>query len=722
MSSPNRHGRSHHNDPNPLTRLLRDSEGTPDHGTFTSQDFRDSRPGSPRVIPVTTGSEPPDLRSGLSGRGTFLKRATATAELAENAGVKRPWLMYMSYYIPCIGWVGRYKWSFLLGDVVAGVTMASFYIPMALSLSANLAHLPPIHGLYGFAIQPLVYSLLGSCPTMAVGPEAAGSLLLGSAIRLTNEHHGSPFDDHDGDDLQNARLAGLITAMTGLIAFVAGFVRLGFLDSVLSRPLLRGFISAVGFVIFVDQLIPEAGLINLAKEHGVTHASTFAKAVWLIKNFKNAHGLTFAVAAVSFSIIIIGRHMKKKLEKRAPYIVFLPDRFLVVVLSAVLTYVLRWNQQGLEILGNVETSSGGVFRFHFPFQLQHLTKLRETLSTAFLISVLGFFESVVAAKSLGTTLDINISSNRELIALGTANMLGGCFQALPAFGGYGRSKVNKATGGRTPVSSMVLSTLTILCVYFILPYFYYLPRCVLCAMISVVAVTLLEEAPEDISFFYRIRAYADLATMLLVFLTTIIWSLETGIAIGVGISLIQVIRNSTHARIEILGRVPGTDTFKSAEEVPASELEEVEGCLIVKMTEALTFANTGELKNRLRRLERYGDARAHPSLPRLRGRGRGRGTTGEGGGTNNVIFDVKGVKRMDGSGTQVLREIVDGYVKRGVAVWFSRAPSVNSRLWMGFVKSGIMERVGGKGHFVGSIDEALRLTEGSRGGSRSGEV
>jgi len=236
-------------------------------------------------------------------------------------------------------------------------------------------------------------------------------------------------------------------------------------------------------------------------------------------------------------------------------------------------------------------------------------------------------------------------------------------------------------------------------------------------MISVVAVTLLEEAPEDISFFYRIHAYGDLATMLLVFLTTIIWSLETGIAIGVGISLIHVIRNSTHARIEILGRVPGTDTFKSAEEVPTSELEEVEGCLIVKMTEALTFANTGELKNRLRRLERYGDARAHPSLPRLRGR-----SATEGGGTNNVIFDVKGVKRMDGSGTQVLREIVDGYVKRGVAVWFSRAPQVDSRLWMGFVESGIMERVGGREHFVESIDEALRLTEGSRVGSRGGEV
>lgn len=446
-----------------------------------------------------------------------------------------------------------------------------------------------------------------------------------------------------------------------------------------------------------------------AKEAGVLHASTLQKALWLFQNFRNSHVLTLSVAAVSFGIIMIGRFIKKRLEKRAPYIAFLPDRFMVVVLSAILTYNLAWDQKGLQVLGNVEAPSGSLFRFNFPFRLAHLTNLKETMSTAFLISVLGFFESVVAAKSLGTTLDANISSNRELIALGTANIIGGCFQALPAFGGYGRSKVNKATGGRTPISSMVLSVCTIICTTTLLPYFYYLPRAVLSAMISVVAVSLLEEAPEDIAFFFRISAYGDLATMLLVFVTTVIWSLETGIATGVGISLIQVIRNSTRTRIQILGRVPGTQNmFKAAEEVPAEELEDVEGCLIVKMTEGLTFANTGELKNRLRRLERYGDARAHPSLPRLRARAQGGGREGN---TRTVIFDVKGVRRMDGSGTQVLREIVGGYVQKGVAVWFSRCPREGG-VWEMFVESGIVAVVGGRSHFVGSVEEALRLSSG----------
>lgn len=164
--------------------------------------------------------------------------------------------------------------------------------------------------------------------------------------------------------------------------------------------------------------------------------------------------------------------LKQKFEKRAPWVVFLPDRFLVVVLSAVFTSMFAWDEQGLSILGKIDSGS---FHFHFPFQASHVPHIKETISSSFLIAVLGFFESVVAAKSIGSKLEANISANRELVALGVANIMGGCFQALPAFGGYGRSKVNRATGGQTPVSSVVLSFCTIICIFFLLPYFYYLP-------------------------------------------------------------------------------------------------------------------------------------------------------------------------------------------------------------------------------------------------------
>src|SRR5436305_12889553 len=147
-------------------------------------------------------------------------------------------------------------------------------------------------------------------------------------------------------------------------------------------------------------------------------------------------------------------------------------------------------------------------------------------------------------------------------------------------------------------------------------------------MISVVAWSLIEEAPHDIRFFIRIRGYKELLLMLIIVLATIFYSLSLGIAIGVGLSVISVIKHSTRPRIQILGRVPGTDKFENAE-LRADKLEYIEGCLIVKIPEPLTFANTGDLKNRLRRLELYGITGAHPALPRVRAEEHNR----------NVIFD-----------------------------------------------------------------------------------
>lgn len=184
--------------------------------------------------------------------------------------------------------------------------MASFYIPMSLSYAANLGHIPPINGLYSFVVNPLIYAFLGSCPQMVVGPEAAGSLLVGSVVRDSVDS-GKTGDD---DDYRNAQIAGLVTGMAGAVIFIAGLTRLGFLDSVLSRPFLRGFISAIGFVIVVDQLIPEMGLAEVA-DHvgGVSHGSSIDKLGFLFTHVKSAHGLTCAVAGVSFLIIMIFRYV-----------------------------------------------------------------------------------------------------------------------------------------------------------------------------------------------------------------------------------------------------------------------------------------------------------------------------------------------------------------------------------------------------------------------------
>ncbi|KIX04149.1 uncharacterized protein Z518_07703 [Rhinocladiella mackenziei CBS 650.93] len=656
---------------------------------------------------IGEGGSPRDPARGILG--DFVtdslvgsKSLSTTRWLAKKHGIKSPRFMYFSYYFPFVKWVRQYKWKWIRGDLIAALTMASFYIPMSLSYASNLSHIPPINGLYSFVFNPLIYAFLGTCPQMVVGPEAAGSLLVGQVVKTCIAQGNS----EDDDAILNAQIAGVVTAMAGAVIFVAGLCRLGFLDGVLSRPFLRGFISAIGFVILVDQLIPELGLAEVARDDGeVSHGSSAQKLVFLARNVGKSHGLTVAVSFTSFAIIMIFRTLKRALQPRYPWVAYFPDRFTVVALSAVFAWAFAWDQKGLDILGDVKSSGGTAIPFHWPFQFRHMKHIDTALSTSFLIALLGFFESSVAAKSLGEgshgLQGMTLSANRELIALGTANIVGGCFMALPAFGGYGRSKVNASTGGTTPMSSILLSAITMICVLFVLPYFYYLPKGVLSAMISVVAYSLIEECPHDIKFFLKIRGWTELSLMTIIFVATVFYSLSVGIALGIGLSLLKLIRHATKPRIQILGKVPGTtDRFENAEFVPEN-IEYIEGCLIVKIPEPLTFANTGELKTRLRRLEQYGTNAAHPSLPRVRHEDNNR----------NIIFDVHGVTSIDGSGAQVFTEIVEEYVSRGIRVIFCRLPHRRSKVFQSFERSGIVDLCGGLRHFVGSVEEALQLSE-----------
>lgn len=189
--------------------------------------------------------------------------------------------------------------------------------------------------------------------------------------------------------------------------------------------------------------------------------------------------------------------------------------------------------------------------------------------------------------------------------------------------------------------------------------------------------------------------------MVTIFASTIFYSLALGIALGFGLSLLSIIRHATKPRIQILGKVPNMENqFENAEDHP-QDVEFIEGCLIVKIPEPLTFANTGDLKTRLKRLEKYSMTTTQPLLQRGRRESY----------SKNIIFDIHGVTALDGSGAQVLTEIVDSYVARGVRVFFCRVPKDSSPVFRMFETSGIVQKCGGRKHFVTSVEKALRMTE-----------
>lgn len=670
----------------------------PDENTalLTSTSTTTSGPGAPSRPPYirTISNRPPSIASTPSFRPS-----SPAIPVPERGKLKPKALSYMSYYLPALDWIPQYKLSALPGDVAAGITLASFQIPIVMSYATSLAHVSTVCGLYGLVVPTFVYAIMGTVPNMVVGPEAAISLVVGQAT--------APYLHND--KLTPDVLSGVMAGTGGAVLLLGGLLRFGFLDSVLSRALLRGFISGVGVVMVIEQLPSELGILEKMHEAIGTHPSVVGKFLFVLNNWHQAHRLTALVGFTSIIVIIVGRLIKGKFMHKYPKIIFLPEILLTVVIATILTNIFDLDESGLIVVGKIKP---GKVSISFPVTSTTYEVFKDTFGTSFFCAILGFFESTIASKSLAAMADLSVSTNRELVALGACNIFGSLVCALPSFGGYGRSKINALSGATTQMSGFVLCGVTIFSITFLMPYFYYLPECVLSAVISVVGLSLLEEAPKDIKFYWQIGGYEDLFTLFLTLTCTIFFSVESGIAVGVGFSIVRVIHHATRPRIQILGRVPGTNIFENADKL---QLEEIEGCLIVKIPEPLTFANTGDLRNRLRRFEVYGTMNVHPSYPRIRQEEM----------TQYLIVDMHGMTECDSAAAQILLEIVESYVKkRCVPVLFTRL-SKSNKLRKMFKLAGITDLLtkpgDGKVSFP-SVDEALVYVDHNSDSSSAREV
>lgn len=600
------------------------------------------------------------------------------------------WSQRVPYYLPCYSWLPSYNCNKFFGDLVAGLSLASFQIPLALSYATAIAHVPALCGLYSLAIPPIIYAVFGSVPQMIVGPEGAISLVVGQAVEplMSHDKHVDPVD-----------LVSVLSCIGGFYLLGAGLCRFGFLDNVLSRALLRGFISAVGIVMIINSLYDELGL-NLIKDIPAHFHSPVKKFIFIFETINRSHRPTAIISLVSFVLIQVTQHIKGKLIKKGyNRWVFLPEILIVVVSSTILSAVYDWKSLGVAVVGKIKTKG---FSYKFPISKETMPLYHSLMSSGFLAATLGFFESTTASKSLGSAYDLPISSNRELVALGSINLCGGIIGALPAFGGYGRSRINAISGAQTTMSGLIMGSVTLITIFFLLDYIYYLPQCVLSVITTIVGLKLLDETPADLRFHIRAKGYSELITFCITITATLLYSVEAGIALGVGYSVIRVIKNSTKSGIQILGRLPNTNTFLNADEpLPEDQgefLEEIEGCMIVKIAEPLTFSNASDLKLRLMRLERYGSAKTHPAAPRTR----------EDSMNKHILFDLNGMTYFDSSAAQIFYEILEAYKKKSIHVYLIRVPTKHG-IRKRIKNSGITDLTDGK--FYNSIDEVMMLLD-----------
>ncbi|KAF5384491.1 hypothetical protein D9757_006434 [Collybiopsis confluens] len=589
----------------------------------------------------------------------------------------------MTYYIPSLRWIPNYSKSSIGGDMLAGLTLASMLIPQSVSYASSLAKLSPVTGLFSASIPAIIYAFLGTSRHLNVAPEAALSLLLGQAVDdikhdvLSNDPTDGPHSD-TGEALGLA-VATIITLQVGLISFLFGFFRLGFLDVILSRALLRGFIAATAVIILIEQLIPMLGLVSI--ERVVHPATTIQKLLFLIEYLPEANFHTTVISFVALGALVILRWFKRLpvFKKRGWWWVYrMPEVLVVVVVSTILSAKLHWDEKDVDILGSVEVITTRSF-FQFPLGSRNMKYLHRTTSTAVVSAVVGYLDSMAAAKQAGARFGYPISPNRELVALGAAN-LGASFVpgTIPAFGSITRTRINGDVGATTQMASLVCAGIILLATFFLLPMLYYLPKCVLASIITLVVFSLLQETPHDLIYYWRMSAWIDLLLVFLTFSLSIAWNVEVGIVVSLIISLLLVVHRSSKMRMSILGRIPGTDRWKSINENPEAE-EDVSGALIIRIRESLDFANTAQLKERLRRLELYGIGKNHPSEDPRRNQ------------ATVLVFHMADMDQCDASSCQIFGELIEEYRSRGVGIYITH---LRSGPWKAFEKAGIVKLLG----------------------------
>lgn len=611
----------------------------------------------------------------------------------------------LKYYVPCCNWMAQYTLDNFFHDLVAGLSLASYQIPLSMSFATAVAHVPTICGLLGLTVAPTIYMFLGSVPQMIVGPEAAVSMIVGQCIEKIIKHN---------PDVSSVDLLIVLASCSGSILLVFGLMRFGFIDNVLCSSLMKAFITAIGVTMMINSTISILGLDSaLSSLPSDIHVhSPYQKLVFLIQHIHKFHSSTTAIGFSAFAALFIMKYIKSLFIKRKhKWASFFPEILVVVVFSTFMSYMLDFEKHGINVLGKVDVSG---FRLKLPFTSHLRPWYSELFVASFTCAILGFFESSTAAKSLSSSTT-PVSSNRELVALGSVSLSVSVFGGLPSFGGYARSKLNATNGARTPASGLFMGLTTLLTTLYLLDYIYYLPICVLNAVIAIVGLSLLKESPGEVKFHIRTEGYNELFTFFLTLVSSFFYTVELGVGIGTFYSLMRVIKHSTKSRIQILARVAGTDIFVNSDfvdddgaplkkvavkgykefrrksmirhrleagELPnislseeqsvdtddkkdsdgdaAPQLEDREGCLIIKIPEPLTFTNASDLKSRLKRIEIYGSAKAHPASKHTNFRLR------------HIVFDLHGMTSLDSSAAQIVVDVLLNYKKRGIDVFFCR--------------------------------------------------
>lgn len=522
-------------------------------------------------------------------------------------------------------WLQHYQRQWLSGDLTAGLIVTVMLIPQSLAY-AMLAGLPPEMGLYASILPLFAYALFGTSMSLAVGPVAVASLMTASALTPLAAV-GSP---------EYISLAVLLALLSGLMLFLFGLLRLGFLAYFLSHPVISGFISGSAVLIAIGQFKYILG-IKLASGNALSTVTG------LIHGLAQANPTTSVIGvAALLSLFAARRYLGALLQacglraSSASLMTRLAPMAVVIIATAIVASLRLDQSAAVAVVGHVPSGLPVPSVPVIEWQMISVLWL-----PALLISLVGFVESVSVAQSLALKRGQRITPDKELLGIGAANLASALSGGYPVTGGFARSVVNFSAGANTPAAGMVSAVLMAAVIAAFTHWFYYLPHAVLAATIIVAVVALIDIKTLQEAWHYD---RADAVSLLLTFGGVVLLGVEEGIIIGVALSLAVLVWRSSRPHMAVVGRVPGTEHFRN---VDRFQVETQAGVIALRIDESLYFANAHALEEKIENL-----VAAQPQTRRL-------------------ILIMSAINQLDTTALGVLTELERTLAERHIALQFA---------------------------------------------------
>lgn len=467
----------------------------------------------------------------------------------EVAGMTSHWMKFF----PPAEWLAGYRASWLSSDVIGGVTLAAYAIPVSLAYAA-LAGLPPQVGIYGYMLGGIGYALLGSSRQLAVGPTSAISLMIAGTVGALAA----------GDPARYAQIASIAALAVTVLCLIAWIFRLSMLVRLISDSILIGFKAGAGLTIIMTQL---PSLFGVA---GGGH-NFFDRLIKLLGQLGDIHWIVLAIGLVAIALLLLGER-------------FLPGKpvgLTVVALAILVATLLGLPARGIPVTGNIP---GGLPSFAMP--TFGLLEFDELFPLAAGILLLAYIEGVSAARSFAAKHGYALDVRQEFLGLGAANLAVSVGHGYPVAGGLSQSAVNDQAGAKTPLALVICSVTLAICLLFLTGLLTNLPKAVLAAIVFT-AVYKLVDVPALVRMWRisRIDFYAAAIALVSVLLLGIL----KGILLAAIASILLLLARASHPNVAFLGRLPGTGRYADSARHP--DVEPLPGVIAFRPEASLLYIN-----------------------------------------------------------------------------------------------------------------------------------